>query len=118
MGDGPVLEPEVLPPEEATAPGGSRDSVARRAPGERRSYLPLLTGLLLDLLDALTAGPIGLATGLLVGGGAVYFITTLHGLPVKQRLLLALAAGIYCTIPGTAPFPLGTLVGAYLNFRR
>ena len=78
---------------------------------------PVLAGMLLDLLDFFTAGPIGLFAGLAVGSVGAYLLGSLYKLPRKKKLWLALAAGAYCAMPGTAPIPLGTLVGAWLGIQ-
>ena len=108
---GEVLIPEVLPPEnkmpQATAPA----SVAQRAFG------PVVAGAIIDIIDFATFGPLGLVFGLIVGGGVAWYICYLYGLPLRQKLLWSLAAGIYCTIPFTEFIPVGTLVGAFIRYR-
>ena len=82
-----------------------------------RAFGPIAAGVIIDLVDLATFGPIGLVLGLPVGGLAGYWMGTCLGLDRKARLLCALAAGIYCTIPFTELIPLATLVGAYARFR-
>ncbi len=85
--------------------------------GRSQPLPPVLAGMLLDLLDFFTAGPIGLFAGLAVGGVGAFVLGTLYKLPLKKKLWFTLAAGVYCSMPGTAPIPLGTLVGAWLGIQ-
>ncbi|OGV41369.1 MAG: hypothetical protein A2X46_16190 [Lentisphaerae bacterium GWF2_57_35] len=100
------VEPEVLPPE-----GKLKPSAAERAFG------PVVAGIIIDLVDLATFGPIGLALGFVFGGSVAWYLCRLYGLPLRQKLLWSLAAGIYCTIPFTEFIPVGTLVGAFIRYR-
>lgn len=77
-----------------------------------RAFGPVVAGLIIDLVDLATFGPIGLVLGLPIGGAAGYWMGRTLGLNNQASLLCALAAGIYCTLPGTEMLPLATLVGA------
>lgn len=105
-----VLEPEVLPPSNGAA------APAPRSPAER-AFGPVLAGLLIDLIDLATFGPIGIALGFALGGGIAWYITGLYRLPARQRVAWTVAAGTYCTIPITEFIPVGTLVGAFVRYR-
>ena len=89
-------------------------SQARRL---NRAFGPIVAGLIIDLVDLATFGPIGLVLGLPIGAFAGYWMGRALGLGWKPSLLCALAAGIYCTIPGTEMLPLATLVGAFARYR-
>ena len=106
--DGPrrVIEAEVVTEEPLPQPQENSQPLP-----------PVLAGMLLDLLDFFTAGPIGVFAGLAVGGVGAYILGSLYKLPRNKKLWLALAAGVYCSMPGTAPIPLGTLVGAWLGIQ-
>lgn len=80
--------------------------------------LLILIGLLLDALDMLTLGPLGLKFGLPAGFITAYVLFSLVRIPLRRRLLYSLAAGLYCMLPGTAVVPLGALLGAWLGFRK
>lgn len=77
-----------------------------------RAFGPVVAGILLDLLDFTTLGPIGLVIGLPVGAAAGYWMASTLGVEPKKRRWLALAAAVYCTIPFTEVLPLATLAGA------
>ena len=81
-----------------------------------RAFGPVVAGLIIDLVDLATFGPIGLVLGLPIGGAAGYWMGRTLGLGKKPSLLCALAAGIYCTIPGTEFLPIATLVGAFARY--
>ena len=78
---------------------------------------PIAAGFLLDLVDFATYGPIGLWTGLAVGGLTGYFLAASLGARPERRLLYAVFAGVYCTLPFTAFMPAGTLLGALVQLR-
>jgi hypothetical protein len=82
-----------------------------------RSFGPILAGIVIDLVDFATFGPVGLVAGLPIGGLAGYWMAQALDLPRRARWWCALAAGIYCTIPFTEFIPLATLVAAYSQFR-
>ena len=81
------------------------------------AFFPLLGGLILDFADLLTLGPIGLYTGMIVGGIIGWLISGIYGFSRNGRIILSLLAGIYCTIPGTFFVPLATMVAAMARFR-
>lgn len=81
-----------------------------------RAFGPVVAGLIIDLVDLATFGPLGLVLGLPIGGAAGYWMGRALGLPPKTSLLCALVAGIYCTIPGTEFLPIATLVGAFARY--
>jgi hypothetical protein len=85
----------------------------------RRLYnalFPVIGGLVLDLTDFVTFGPIGLYTGLLIGGLVGWLISSIYGFSTKKRLLWALLSGIYCTIPVTEFVPVATILSTIARF--
>ncbi len=81
----------------------------------RSSVGPVVAGLLLDMADFATWGPLGLKIGLLVGGVAGWLLAPSLGVPPQRRWLCALVAGVYCMLPFTAFLPLGTLLGVLVR---
>ena len=79
------------------------------------AFGPVGAGLVIDAVDFVTFGPVGLALGFPVGAAAGYWLARSLRLETNPSLLCALIAGIYCTIPGTELLPLGTLVGALVR---
>ncbi|MCP4106250.1 MAG: hypothetical protein GY749_12040 [Desulfobacteraceae bacterium] len=78
---------------------------------------PIIPGLMIDLVDLITFGPIGVSgAGLVIGGVAGYWIASSFKLPIKKRLIGSAIAGAYCTLPFTGVVPVGTLIGAYVRF--
>jgi len=104
-------EQESGPAEEMQAPQGE---VTRRL---NRAFGPIVAGLIIDVVDFATFGPIGYLLGLPVGGFAGYWMGRCLGFSRRTSFYCAIAAGIYCTIPGTELIPLATLLGAYVRFR-
>lgn len=78
---------------------------------------PIGAGMMIDAVDFITYGPIGLVLGLPVGAAAGYWLGRSMRLESHMCWFCALVAGIYCTIPGTELLPLGTLVGALVRFQ-
>ena len=89
-------------------------ALARRA---NRVFGPIIAGMLIDLLDLATFGPVGLLLGLPIGGLAGYWMGKALGLSRRASAWCALAAGVYCAIPGTEYFPLATIIGACARFQ-
>lgn len=81
-----------------------------------RAFGPVVAGLIIDLVDLATFGPLGLVLGLPIGAFAGYWMGRALGLAPKPSLLCALAAGIYCTLPGTEMLPIATVVGACARY--
>lgn len=78
---------------------------------------PVVAGMIIDTVDLITFGPVGLFLGLPLGAAAGFWLAHCLGLDKKMAALCALVAGIYCTIPYTELLPLGTLVGALVRFQ-
>jgi hypothetical protein len=83
-----------------------------------RAFGPIAAGILLDVLDLTTFGPIGLILGLPVGAAAGWWMADALGVEKKNRKWFALSAAIYCALPFTEVIPLATLTGAYVRFRQ
>lgn len=108
------VEVERLPrPEEG---GSDRPSASPRPAKELRSAVgPIVSGIVIDLLDAATMTPVlGLALGIPLG----YLVARQAGLRGRSAVQLALVVGLYCGIPGTFGIPLGTIVGTWIRIRR
>ena len=110
------MEEEEEAKTENLAPIGSRTetTMVKRL---NRAFGPIAAGMIIDLVDLATFGPIGLVFGLPVGGVAGFWMGRCLGLSKLASFYCAIAAGIYCTIPFTEAIPLATLVGAYARFR-
>jgi hypothetical protein len=54
--------------------------------------------------------------GLVIGALAAFWLCTINRVPLLQRLLCAVAAGVYCALPFRRFLPVATLVGAYIQF--
>ncbi len=101
-----------------------RKAAPEEATGDQRSLIkrlhealgPILGGLILDVADFATLGPIGLYVGWLAGGLAGLWISSIYKFSWKARVLFAIFAAVYCTIPVTGPFPLATIVSAVARF--
>ncbi|MDP6408923.1 MAG: hypothetical protein QGI46_06075 [Planctomycetota bacterium] len=74
---------------------------------------PVVAGIVVDALDAVTRGPRGALLGLGLGIPVGYWLGRRQGLDRKSSLGLGGLCGVYCGLPGTAPVPLGTIIGLY-----
>lgn len=99
---------------EKSSPAQPKPSQAQRL---NRAFGPVVAGLVIDFVDLATFGPIGLYLGLPIGAFAGYWMGRALGLDRKPSLLCALAAGIYCMMPGTEMIPIATVVGALARYR-
>jgi hypothetical protein len=109
--DQPPLSGDVVEADGHPAP--AMPTTVRRL---NRAFGPIVAGMIIDLVDFATFGPFGLFLGLPIGGLAGYWMGKALGLSTTKARWCALAAGIYCTIPGTQFIPLAMLVGAYVRF--
>ncbi|KAA3614427.1 MAG: hypothetical protein DWQ01_01630 [Planctomycetota bacterium] len=98
----------------------SKSSEALDRPGMfRRLHLafgPVFGGLILDLADFATFGPLGLYLGAIVGAAVGFWISSLYGFRLWMRILWVLLAAAYCTAPFTEFLPLATLISAVARF--
>jgi hypothetical protein len=92
----------------------SDPDLARRT---NRVFGPIAAGMIIDCVDFATFGPVGLVLGLPIGGLAGYWMGKALGLSRRASVGCAVAAGVYCTIPGTEFIPLATIVGACARFQ-
>lgn len=99
--------------------GSKADSSKGRALARRmnRAFGPIAAGMIIDLVDFATFGPVGLLLGLPIGGLAGYWMGRALGFDKRASRWCALAASVYCTIPGTEIIPLATIIGACVRFR-
>jgi hypothetical protein len=81
-----------------------------------RAIGPIMAGFILDMVDFLTFGPIGIVLGLFVGSAVGWYLTGVLGVSKKWRVILTWLAAIYCFLPGTELIPVGTIVGALCRF--
>jgi len=65
----------------------------------------MLAGLVIDAIDLATFGPIGLYSGMLIGGAVGYLMAPELGFPARGRWACALMTGVYCTLPLTGFIP-------------
>ena len=71
---------------------------------------PLGAGMILDVLDLATFGPIGIVAGALVGGYAGWILGECEGFDRNIRIAFAICAAAYMTIPFTEPIPAATIL--------
>jgi len=111
------MEPD---PEKVEVKRVNSSSLNKRPPSVfarlNNAIAPLAGGILIDTLDIATFGPIGLYIGLFVGFAAGWWITSVYRFGKKTKLIWSLLAGIYCMIPGTAFFPLATIISVMGRF--
>ncbi len=77
---------------------------------------PVLGGLLLDMMDLTTFGPLGLYFGLIVGGLVGWYISAMYGFSRNATIWCILLAGIYCMVPMTEFMPIATIISAVARF--
>lgn len=71
---------------------------------------PLSAGIVIDVLDFATFGPIGIFAGVLVGGYAGWILSGYEGLDRSLRIAFTICAAAYMTIPFTEPIPIATML--------
>ncbi len=108
-------EPDEPPTPPAKLGNQRLADLLRRA---NRAFGPVLAGLIIDLVDLASFGPLGMLLGLPVGALLGYWLASALGATRRSAFLCALAAGIYCSLPFTTFLPLATLVGAWIRFQQ
>lgn len=81
-----------------------------------RSIGPIAGGMILDLVDLATFGPIGFFGGWVLGAAVGWWIASIYGFSKQAKINIAILAGLYCMIPFTEPVPLATIVSALARF--
>ncbi len=77
---------------------------------------PLGAGIVLDLLDFATFGPIGLFAGALVGGYAGWILGAYQNFDRNLRIAYAICTAAYMTIPFTETIPVATILVLVARF--
>ena len=90
-----------------------RPDTGRRV--DRGRVAAVLAGVLLDLVDLATMGPIGLYGGFVFGAAAGWWAGRELGFTIRARWLCALGGAVYAATPATEFVPLGTLAGALIK---
>lgn len=75
---------------------------------------PVLAGLLVDIADLVTFGPLGAWLGFGLGALVAWQLAPRFGF-ADRPWLPSLLAGLYCMTPGTALLPLATFVASILH---
>lgn len=116
--DCPAVEPLPTPLAAGSGEGDSRKFFGPDGVAERlyRALGPLAGGIILDVTDFLTFGPIGIALGLIIGCPVGYWVSGMYGFSKRTRVVFAVLAGVYCTIPFTELIPLATMISAIARY--
>jgi hypothetical protein len=101
-----------------------RQSTTPKQIGELRGFFqrlcfalgPLGAGIILDVLDFVTFGPIGVFSGAVVGGCAGWILGAYERFDRNLRIAFAICAAAYMTIPFTEPIPVATLLVLMARF--
>jgi hypothetical protein len=82
-----------------------------------RALGPIFGGLILDFVDLVTFGPIGIFGGFLLGGAIGWWLSGIYGFRPRNQFLFSILAAAYAFIPFTAPIPIATLISAIARFQ-
>lgn len=81
-----------------------------------RALGPLAGGLILDFVDLATFGPLGFYLGPIVGALVGWWISSIYRYKTSSRIIWAILAALYCTIPLTEIIPVATIISALARF--
>ena len=81
-----------------------------------RAFGPLAGGLILDMVDLSTWGPLGIF-GFFIGLVIGWWISSIYSFSTKIRVIWALLAGFYCLVPFTEFVPVATIISACARLR-
>lgn len=108
------VEAERLPPRDGRGePSGHRPDPVRRL---MDALGPLAGGVILDLVDLATFGPIGIYVGWAIGAFVGWWLSSYYRLPPWSRVFFAVAAAAYVATPATSLIPLATVLAAVSRF--
>lgn len=82
-----------------------------------RSVGPLAGGLILDFADILTFGYLGFSIGPVVGAVIGWWISSIYHFKVSSRIIWAVLAALYLSIPATELLPIATIISALAKFQ-
>ncbi len=82
-----------------------------------RALGPVASGIILDVLDFATFGPLGLVLGFVTGFSVGWWIASIEEQSPWMKFILACLSGLYMTVPFTEIIPLATLVVALVRVR-
>ncbi len=77
---------------------------------------PLGTGIILDVLDFATFGPVGIFLGAVVGGSVGWILGKYERFDRSLRIAFALCAAAYMTIPFTEVIPVATTLSLLARY--
>lgn len=80
------------------------------------AFGPLVAGMILDVLDFATFGPIGLVAGAVVGGYAGWILARFEHVDPPLRTAIAICAAAYMMIPFTEVVPAATILVLLARF--
>ena len=111
----PVIEVEVerLPVDHDLSPGAGPKPPRER---QRRDFGPIRAGILIDLVDFATIGPLQAIVGVPLGTVLGWQMFRYFPLRRTTRLGFAIACGLYCGLLPTNFLPLATLLGVFARF--
>ena len=86
----------------------------------RLSYAlgPVGVGMVLDLLDLMTFGPIGIFAGGIVGFVAGWCLSQFESMDPSLRIAVAICSAVYMTLPFTAAIPAATMLILLIRYFR
>lgn len=83
-----------------------------------RALGPLAGGILLDVLDLATFGPVGLYGGFVIAAALGWWISSIYEFSNRARVIFAGLAAVYIAIPFTEIVPVATIVSALARWRK
>ncbi len=82
------------------------------------ALMPLFIGMLVDMVDLATLGPIGMAWGWLIGGVGSFVVCSIYNVKLKIKVITSILIGLYCSMPGTSFLPLATVLSVLWKWTR
>ena len=81
-----------------------------------RAVGPVAGGLILDSADLVTFGPMGFCLGPIIGALVGWWISSIYRFKHFSRIVWAVLAAIYCSLPATEFFPVATMIAVIARF--
>ncbi len=106
----------MTPPKQETPPPPPAPVKSTFLARIHRALGPVAGGLIIDLLDLATIGPIGIYLGMVVGCLVGWWVGSFLRFSTRARLSWSFLCGLYCTLPLTGFFPVMTIISAVARF--